>query len=185
MFEILTDRLQDVFQKMGRKGGKLDEADVQAAMKEVRFAMLEADVNFKIVKEFVGKVTERSVGSEVLGALQPEQQVVKIVHEELIAMLGEPAQLDFGSASPAMIMLVGLQGSGKTTTSAKLANFLRKKGQSPLMVAADVYRPAAIDQLVTLGKQLTCRSMPRRRRASRWTSAGMGCATPSRTATAW
>lgn len=154
MFEILTDRLQDVFQKMGRKGGKLEEADVQAAMKEVRLAMLEADVNFRIVKEFVGKVTERSVGSEVVGALRPEQQVVKIVHEELVAMLGEPAQLDFGSASPAIIMLVGLQGSGKTTTSAKLANFLRKKGQSPLLVAADIYRPAAIDQLVTLAKGL-------------------------------
>ncbi|HWE64356.1 MAG TPA: signal recognition particle protein [Chloroflexota bacterium] len=153
MFEILTDRLQDVFEKIGRKG-KLTEADVQEAMKEVRRALLEADVNFKIVKEFVARVTERSIGQDVLGSLRPEQQVIKIVHEELIRMLGEPAQLDFGSASPAIIMLVGLQGSGKTTTTAKLANYLRKKGQSPLMVAADVYRPAAIDQLVQLGKQL-------------------------------
>lgn len=153
MFEILTDRLQDVFEKIGRKG-KLTEADVQEAMKEVRRAMLEADVNFKIVRDFVARVTERCVGTEVLGSLRPEQQVVKVVHEELITMLGEPAQLDFGSASPAVIMLVGLQGSGKTTTTAKLAAFLRKKGQSPLMVAADIYRPAAIDQLVTLGKQL-------------------------------
>jgi signal recognition particle subunit SRP54 len=153
MFEILTDRLQAVFDNIGRKG-KLTEADVQEAMKEVRRALLEADVNFKIVREFVQRVTERSVGQDVLGSLRPDQQVIKIVHEELIHMLGEPAQLDFGSASPALIMLVGLQGSGKTTTTAKLAYYLRKKGQSPLMVAADIYRPAAIDQLVQLGRQL-------------------------------
>ncbi|MGH2391681.1 MAG: signal recognition particle protein [Chloroflexota bacterium] len=153
MFETLTDRLQGVFDKI-RSKGKLTEPDVQEAMKEVRRALLEADVNFKVVKEFVAKVTERSVGAEVLQALRPDQQVIKIVNEQLIEMLGEQAQLDFASASPAIVMLVGLQGSGKTTTSAKLAHFLRKKGQSPLLVAADVYRPAAIDQLVTLGKQL-------------------------------
>jgi len=153
MFETLTDRLQGVFDKIRAKG-KLTEPDVQEAMKEVRRALLEADVNFKVVKEFVAKVTERSVGADVLQALRPDQQVIKIVNEQLIEMLGEQAHLDFASASPAVIMLVGLQGSGKTTTSAKLAHFLRKKGQSPLLVAADVYRPAAIDQLVTLGKQL-------------------------------
>jgi signal recognition particle subunit SRP54 len=152
MFETLTDRLQSIFEGIGRKG-KLTEADVQEAMKEVRRAMLEADVNFKVVKEFVAKVTERSVGTEVLQALSPVQQVIKIVNEELIAMLGEQSHLNL-DGSPALIMLVGLQGSGKTTTAAKLAHFLRKKGQSPLLVAADVYRPAAIDQLVTLGKQL-------------------------------
>ncbi|HVA89431.1 MAG TPA: signal recognition particle protein [Chloroflexota bacterium] len=153
MFETLTDRLQGVFDKIRTKG-KLTEPDVQEAMKEVRRALLEADVNFKVVKDFVAKVTERSVGADVLQALRPDQQVIKIVNEQLIAMLGEQAHLDFASASPAVIMLVGLQGAGKTTTSAKLAHFLRKKGQSPLLVAADVYRPAAIDQLVTLGKQL-------------------------------
>jgi signal recognition particle subunit SRP54 len=153
VFETLTDRLQGIFEKIGRKG-RLTEDDVQEAMKEVRRAMLEADVNFKVVKDFVARVTERAVGADVLQALRPDQQVIKIVNEQLIDMLGEQAHLDFASASPAVIMLVGLQGSGKTTTSAKLAHFLRKKGQSPLLVAADVYRPAAIDQLVTLGKQL-------------------------------
>src|SRR5579871_4075320 len=153
MFETLTDRLQGIFDKIGRKG-TLTEADVQEAMKEVRRAMLEADVNFKVVKDFVARVTERAVGADVLSALSPVQQVIKIVNEELIAMLGEQAHLDLGNESPSLIMLVGLQGSGKTTTTAKLAYFLRKKGQSPLMVAADVYRPAAIDQIVTLGKQL-------------------------------
>ncbi len=153
MFETLTDRLQGVFDKIRTKG-KLTEPDVQEAMKEVRRALLEADVNFKVVKDFVAKVTERSVGAEVLQALRPDQQVIKIVNEQLIEMLGEQAHLDFASASPAVIMLVGLQGAGKTTTAAKLAHFLRKKGQSPLLVAADIYRPAAIQQLITLGKQL-------------------------------
>ncbi len=154
MFETLTDRLQGVFDKIRTKG-RLTEPDVQEAMKEVRRALLEADVNFKVVKDFVAKVTERSVGADVLQALRPDQQVIKIVNEQLIEMLGEQAHLDFASASPAVIMLVGLQGAGKTTTAAKLAHFLRKKGQSPLLVAADIYRPAAIQQLITLGKQLS------------------------------
>jgi signal recognition particle subunit SRP54 len=153
VFETLTDRLQGVFDKIRTKG-RLTEPDVQEAMKEVRRALLEADVNFKVVKDFVAKVTERSVGADVLQALRPDQQVIKIVNEQLIEMLGEQAHLDFASASPAVIMLVGLQGAGKTTTAAKLAHFLRKKGQSPLLVAADIYRPAAIQQLITLGKQL-------------------------------
>ncbi len=153
MFENLTDRLQDIFGKMGRKG-KLTEEDVDGAMREVKLAMLEADVNFKVVKDFVKRLKERAIGAEVFQSLSPAQQVIKIVNEELVAMLGEPGKLDYGSRSPAVVMLVGLQGSGKTTTSAKLALYLRKQGLHPLLVAADVYRPAAIDQLVTLGKQL-------------------------------
>ena len=116
--------------------------------------MLEADVNFKVVKDFIKRLKERAIGAEVLQSLSPAQQVVKIVNEELIAMLGEPGKLDYGSRSPAVVMLVGLQGSGKTTTAAKLGLYLRKQGLHPLLVAADVYRPAAIDQLVTLGKNL-------------------------------
>ena len=153
MFENLTDRLQDIFGKMGRKG-KLTEEDVDGAMREVKLAMLEADVNFKVVKDFVKRLKERAIGAEVFQSLSPAQQVIKIVNEELVTMLGEPGKLDYGSRSPAVVMLVGLQGSGKTTTSAKLALYLRKQGLHPLLVAADVYRPAAIDQLVTLGKQL-------------------------------
>ncbi len=153
MFENLTDRLQDIFGKMGRKG-KLSEEDVEQVMREVKLAMLEADVNFKVVKDFINRLKARAVGAEVMQSLSPAQQVVKIVNEELIAMLGEPGKLDYGSRSPAVIMLVGLQGSGKTTTAAKLALFLRRQGLHPLLVAADVYRPAAIDQLITLGKQL-------------------------------
>src|SRR3989440_1678166 len=153
MFENLTDRLQDIFGKMGRKG-KLTEQDVDEVMREVKLAMLEADVNFKVVKDFIKKLKERAIGAEVLQSLSPAQQVVKIVNEELIAMLGEPGKLDYGSRSPAVLMLVGLQGSGKTTTAAKLGLYLRKQGLHPLLVAADVYRPAAIDQLVTLGKNL-------------------------------
>ena len=153
MFENLTDRLQDIFGKMGRKG-KLTEQDVDEVMREVKLAMLEADVNFKVVKDFIKRLKERAIGAEVLQSLSPAQQVVKIVNEELIAMLGEPGKLDYGSRSPAVLMLVGLQGSGKTTTAAKLGLYLRKQGLHPLLVAADVYRPAAIDQLTTLGKNL-------------------------------
>ena len=153
MFENLTDRLQDIFGKMGRKG-KLTEQDVDEVMREVKLAMLEADVNFKVVKDFIKRLKERAIGAEVLQSLSPAQQVVKIVNEELIAMLGEPGKLDYGSRSPAVIMLVGLQGSGKTTTAAKLGLYLRKQGLHPLLVAADVYRPAAVDQLITLGKNL-------------------------------
>ncbi len=153
MFENLTDRLQDVFGRMGRKG-KLSEGDIDAALKEVRMAMLEADVNFKLVKEFSRRLKERAQSAEVTESLSPAQQVIKIVNEELVTMLGEPGQLDSTSRSPAVIMMVGLQGSGKTSTAAKLALYLRKQGLTPLLVAADVYRPAAIDQLVTLGKSL-------------------------------
>jgi len=153
VFETLGNRLQATFDTLTRRG-KLTEADVDKAMREVRLALLEADVNYKVVKNFVARVRERAVGHEVMGSLSPGQQVVKIVHEELITTLGEPGRLNLGMQSPAVIMLVGLQGSGKTTTGAKLALHLRKQGRRPMLVAADVYRPAAIEQLQTLGRQL-------------------------------
>ncbi|MBK9751149.1 MAG: signal recognition particle protein [Chloroflexi bacterium] len=154
MFEQLTNRLQDVFDGLGRVG-KLTEKDVDKVMREVRMALLEADVALPVVKDFVGRVKERAIGADVAKSLKPGQQVVKIVHEELLTTLGEGAKLNFsGSTKPHVIMLVGLQGSGKTTTGAKLALFLRREGRSPFMIAADTYRPAAVDQLVTLAKQI-------------------------------
>ncbi|VAW42301.1 Signal recognition particle protein Ffh, partial [hydrothermal vent metagenome] len=153
MFESLGNRLQSVFDGLQRRG-KLTEADVDKAMREVRLALLEADVNFKVVKRFVARVRERAVGQEVMRSLSPGQQVVKIVQDELVTTLGEPGRLNLGLQSPAVIMLVGLQGAGKTTMAGKLALYLRKQGKRPLLVAADVYRPAAIDQLQTLGRQL-------------------------------
>ncbi|MGD8474691.1 MAG: signal recognition particle protein, partial [Anaerolineae bacterium] len=153
MFENLSDKLQGVFSGLSNRG-KLSEADVDAALREVRLALLEADVNFRVVKDFVKRVRERAVGVEVMKSLTPAQQVVKIVNEELIATLGEPARLDLSGPSPHVIMLVGLQGSGKTTHAAKLALSLRKSGQRPLMVAADTRRPAAITQLEVLGRQI-------------------------------
>ena len=154
MFENLTDRLEGVFKKL-RGHGKLTEENIQEAMGEVRKALLEADVNFKVVKEFVASVTKKAVGHEVLTSLSPGQQVVKIVHDELVELLGsqaEPLQLD--GRQPVVIMMAGLQGSGKTTTAAKLAKQLKAGGRKPLLVPADVYRPAAIDQLQVLGKQV-------------------------------
>jgi signal recognition particle subunit SRP54 len=153
MFESLSEKLQTVFQNLGRKG-TLTEADVDAALREVRIALLEADVNFKVVKEFIGRVRARAVQSDVMKSLTPAQQVIKIVNEELIATLGEASKLDLSGVSPHVLMLVGLQGSGKTTTAAKLAITLRKNGQRPLLVAADTRRPAAITQLQVLGKQI-------------------------------
>ncbi len=154
MFESLSDRLQGLFQKMGNRG-RLTEKDIDDAMREVRRALIEADVNLAVVKEFVAAVKARSLGQEVLRSLSPGQQVIKIVHEELIHLLGdEQVPLGRASAPPTVIMLVGLQGSGKTTHAAKLGVNLRKGGQQPLLVAADVYRPAAITQLQALGKQV-------------------------------
>jgi signal recognition particle subunit SRP54 len=153
MFENLTEKLQAVFDKLSSRG-RLTEADVDAALREVRLALLEADVNYKVVKAFLERVRERAIGAEVMRSLTPAQQVVKIVHEELIATLGEGAKLNLSGPIPHVIMLVGLQGAGKTTAVAKLALRLRKQGQRPLMVAADIYRPAAIHQLEVLGKQL-------------------------------
>ena len=153
MFNALSDKLQGVFDQLGRKGA-LTEADVDVAMRELRLALLEADVNFAVVREFTERVKVRAIGAEVLKSLSPGQQVVKIVHEELIETLGEPAPLNIGQGKPPVILMAGLQGSGKTTTSAKLALSLRKRGQKPLLVACDTRRPAAIDQLASLGKQL-------------------------------
>lgn len=153
MFETLSDRLNDIFTGLRGKG-TLTDRDVDQAMREIRMSLLEADVNFKVVKEFVARVKERSIGAEVLESLTPGQQVVKIVHEELMNILGEPARLELRNTPPAIILLAGLQGSGKTTTAAKLAQSLRKQGHHPLLAALDVYRPAAIDQLISLGKQL-------------------------------
>lgn len=153
MFDSLSDKLQSLFTNLGRHG-KLTEADVDAAMRELRLALLEADVNYAVVKDLTARVRERAVGVEVMRSLTPAQQVVKIVHDELIETLGPPAALDLGRGSPPVILMAGLQGSGKTTTAAKLALSLRKRGRRPLMVACDTRRPAAIDQLQALGRQL-------------------------------
>ncbi|MCS7060373.1 MAG: signal recognition particle protein [Thermoflexales bacterium] len=154
MFENLSEKLQAVFDRLNKRG-ILTEADVDAALREVRVALLEADVNFKVVKDFLARVRERAIGAEVHKSLTPGQAVVKIVHEELLATLGEGGKLDLGGPAPRVVMLVGLQGSGKTTTAAKLALRLRNSGARPLLVAADTYRPAAITQLEQLGKQLS------------------------------
>jgi signal recognition particle subunit SRP54 len=153
VFENLTQRLDDVFKGLRRRG-KLSESDVDAAMREVRLALLEADVNYGVVKDFVGRVRERSVGAEVSKALNPGQQVVKIVHEELIRTLGEAERLNLSGPRPRTLMLVGLQGSGKTTAAGKLARLLRSQGERVMMVACDPYRPAAVRQLETLGERL-------------------------------
>lgn len=150
-FESLSNKLQEVFKQLRGKG-KLTEKDVKAALREVKLALLEADVNFKIVKDFVNKVSERAVGIEVLEGLNPGQQVVKIVNDELIALMGSTqSKLTFSSKSPTIYMMAGLQGAGKTTTVGKLAGQLRKQGKRPLLVACDVYRPAAIKQLQVVG----------------------------------
>ena len=153
MFEALSDRLQSVTQRLRGKA-RITEADLDVALREIRLALLEADVNFRVVKDFVAQVRERALGSDVLTGLNPGQQVVKIVHDQLVEMLGGERQPLALSARPAVIMMVGLQGSGKTTTAAKLAVRLRKEGRRPILVAADVYRPAAVDQLVQLGDQI-------------------------------
>ena len=151
-FESLSNKLQEVFKQL-RSKGKLTENDVKTAMREVKIALLEADVNFKIVKQFIKKVTERAVGTEVLEGLNPGQQVIKIVNEELIDLMGTTqSKLTFANRPPTIYMMVGLQGAGKTTSSGKLAGLLRKQGKNPLLVACDVYRPAAIKQLQVVGK---------------------------------
>ncbi|MCC5893113.1 signal recognition particle protein [Exiguobacterium sp.] len=154
-FEGLSERLQASLAKMRGKG-KISEADVKEMMREVRLALLEADVNFKVVKQFVNDVKGRAIGQDVMRSLTPGQQVVKIVHEELTTLMGsDVVPITFSSKPPTVVMMVGLQGAGKTTTTGKLANLIRKKhNRSPLLVAADIYRPAAIKQLETLGKQL-------------------------------
>jgi len=153
MFENLTNRLNQVFDQL-RKRGKLSEADVDAAMREVRLALLEADVHFSVVKSFIARVRERSIGAEVSKALAPGQQVIKIVNEELIRTLGESAPLNLTGPKPRVIMMVGLQGSGKTTGAGKLAKMLRSKGERVMLVAGDPYRPAAVTQLQQLGERV-------------------------------
>ena len=153
MFENLTSRLNQIFDGLRRRG-KLTEADVDAALREVRLALLEADVHFSVVKTFLAKVRERSIGAEVSKALNPGQQVIKIVNEELIALLGEPAPLNLSGPKPRVILLAGLQGSGKTTVAGKLAKLLRAKGERVMLVAGDPYRPAAVTQLQQLGERV-------------------------------
>ena len=153
-FESLTDKLSAVFQRLRGKG-RLSEADVKEAMKEIKMALLEADVNFKVVKSFVAQVTERAVGQDVMESLTPAQMIVKIVNEELTALMGGgDSKLAIASAPPTIVMLVGLQGAGKTTNGAKLAGLMKKQGKRPLLAACDVYRPAAIKQLEVVGGQL-------------------------------
>lgn len=155
MFETLTDRLDGVFRRLTRRG-KLTEDNIQEALREVRMALLEADVNYKVVKEFISRVREQAVGEAVMKSLSPSQQVIKVVHDELVRLMGERAtDVVRAKKPPTVVLLVGLQGSGKTTTAGKLALLYREtKRCSPLLVAADIYRPAAVDQLVTIGKQI-------------------------------
>ena len=154
VFEGLSEKLQNVMKKM-RGSARVSEKDVKEMMREIKLALLEADVNFKVVKDFIKSVSERAVGSDVLESLTPGQQVVKIVHEELIKLMGSvPSKLTFSPAPPTVYMMVGLQGSGKTTTTGKIANMLRKDGKRPLLVACDVYRLAAVKQLQVVGGQL-------------------------------
>ena len=153
-FESLSEKLQNTFKKLRGKG-KISEKDLNAAMREVKLALLEADVNFKVVKNFVNTVSERALGSEVMESLTPAQQVIKIVNEELVSLMGgEEEKINFSSKPPTIIMMVGLQGAGKTTTAAKLGGLLKNKGRRPLLCACDVYRPAAVKQLQVVGGQL-------------------------------
>ena len=153
-FEGLTEKLSAAFKKLRGKG-RLSEADVKEAMKEIRMALLEADVNFKVVKQFVATVTERAIGSDVLESLTPAQMIVKIVNEELTALMGgENTKLTISPKPPTVVMLVGLNGAGKTTNGAKLAGFMKKQGKRPLPVACDTFRPAAITQLEVVGQQV-------------------------------
>ena len=154
MFDNLAEKLENAFKKFKNKG-KLTEADVKEGMREVRIALLEADVNYKVARDFIKTVTERAVGADVLESLLPAQQIIKIVHEELVKLMGETnSKLQISSRPPTVVMMVGLQGSGKTTHSAKLAGMYKKQGKRPLLVACDVYRPAAIDQLKVVGSQI-------------------------------
>ena len=154
MFQNLTDKLANAFKKFRNKG-KLTEADVKEGMREVKLALLEADVNFKVVKDFVKKVTERAVGAEVLESLLPAQHIVKIVNEELISLMGGDApKININPKPPTVVMMVGLQGAGKTTHAAKIANMYKQKSKNPLLVACDVYRPAAVDQLKIVGESV-------------------------------
>src|SRR6185295_10235719 len=153
MFDSLSSKLQNAFKNL-RGLGKISEENISEALREVRMALLEADVNFKVARDFIDRVKNKSVGQEVIQSIQPGQQIVKIIHDELVDLLGSSnASLQL-SGNPSCILMVGLHGSGKTTSSAKLARLLLKQGRTPLLVAADVYRPAAMDQLETLARQI-------------------------------
>src|SRR5690606_38863666 len=155
VFSALSEKLQDTFRRLRGKG-KLGEKDVDAALREVKLALLEADVHFRVVRSFINRVRERAVGQEVINSLAPGQMVIKIVHQELTRMMGEKAEkLKTGDRLPSVYLLAGLQGAGKTTTAGKLGGFLQKQGRRPLLVAADVYRPAAAKQLEVPGQQLS------------------------------
>ena len=152
-FESLSDKLQNVFKNLRGKG-RLTEADVKAAMREVKMALLEADVSFKVVKQFISSVNERAVGQDVLEGLNPGQMVIKIVNEELVKLMGdETTEITFNTSGKTVIMMCGLQGAGKTTTAAKLAGKFKAQGKRPLLVACDIYRPAAIEQLIVNAKK--------------------------------
>ncbi|MFH1228732.1 MAG: signal recognition particle protein [Planctomycetota bacterium] len=154
MFDAITEKLQAAFRKLAGRG-KLTEKNIQDGLREVRMALLEADVNYKVVKDFIDRVTKRAIGQDVIQSIAPAQQIIKIVHDELVTLMGPvDSSVHFASQPPTVIMMIGLQGCGKTTTCAKLARFLSKKGKRPLLVAADIQRPAAVEQLQALGKQL-------------------------------
>src|SRR6478735_2996976 len=153
MFDSLSNKLQNAFKNL-RGLGKISEDNVSDSLREVRLALLEADVNFKVARDFIERVKTKSIGSEVIQSVQPGQQIIKIIHDELVDLLGSAnAGLQL-SGNPSCVLMVGLHGSGKTTSSGKLARLLHKQGRTPLLVAADVYRPAAMDQLATLGEQI-------------------------------
>ena len=156
VFSSLGEKLNHVFSKLTKRG-KLTELEIKQAMREIRIALLEADVNLSVVKQFVADVTEKAIGQEILKSLSPAQQVVKIVHEQLVELMGSTnSKLAVASNLPTVIMMCGLQGAGKTTLSAKLGMLLKKQGKKPLLVAGDIYRPAAIDQLKTVGEKAGC-----------------------------
>jgi signal recognition particle subunit SRP54 len=182
-FEGLTEKLTATFKKLRGKG-RLTENDVREAMREVRLALLEADVSYKVVKEFVSNVTERAVGTDVLDSLTPAQQVIKIVSDEMTRLMGGgEANLNLASQPPTVVMMVGLQGAGKTTNGAKLAGLMRRQyGKRPLLAACDVYRPAAIEQLRWWAPSWSCRYSSRAR-ATPWPLPRRRCATPRTTAT--
>src|SRR5512138_208115 len=161
MFDSLSGKLQNAFRNL-RGLGKISESNVGDALREVRLALLEADVNFKVARDFIERVKAKSIGVEVIQSIQPGQQIIKVIHDELVGLLGsENAGLQL-SGNPACILMVGLHGSGKTTSSGKLARLLHKQGRTPLLVAADVYRPAAMDQLEKLGQQIEMPTYVRR-----------------------
>jgi signal recognition particle subunit SRP54 len=180
MFDNLQGRLNEIFQNLKRRG-KLNEEDVTAALRQVRMALLEADVNLKVVKEFVNRVKAKAVGEEVLKSLTPAQQVIKIVKDELIELMGSTSsKITMADSPPTVIMMVGLHGSGKTTSSGKLANYFRSQGHHPLLVATDVYRPAAINSLKLWEDNLTFRYSSLETRLHPQTSPGLQSSMPAR-----